>query len=296
MQTAIQDDWMDSALDIEGRNLGARARLTFTVKVFLQREPAQLLRWRTPDGWSEQQTIEWGNALRGFRNDLKRVVEEGWNGKLWLEPDRQWLHGRGERASDGWTPSIALGLQVEFVPRASAHVVIRCHRLPEPTRDEPHPFARSSMQGPYQCSNRRRSARGGVTHGTLDSRDVVPKDTGQIAAVHEFGHYIGLQHVNAASGEDGWTSDAPYGVGYQRGDIMGAGTRVEGWHAYPWCRRLRRHLGGSQPQGTGWHREGRPMVWETGASARRVLWRVRTGNHAYPSRINGPEPELVMPE
>lgn len=296
MLSRIQDDWMDSSLALDsGRSFSRRASLVFTIKVYLQRESGQLLTWNTDNGTRNQRTIDWGDAWNGWSDRLKRVVENGWNDKLYLEPSCAWLpEDRRATTAPTYVPSVALGLRIECVPRAAAHVVIRCHRLPEATPGNPNPFARSWMQGPFSCTSRRRSARGGTTHGALDSRDLEPRASGQIPAVHEFGHYIGLQHVNAAAVPQAPNSSGAYGRGYQRGDIMGGGTRIEGWHAYPWCRRLRRHLGARQPGTTDWLRRGPTMVWQTGTGAETVEWRVRCGAQAYPAYVGRPA-ELILP-
>ncbi len=75
-----------------------------------------------------------------------------------------------------------------------------------------------------------------ILDGRLDSLDLEPKPGGQIGALHEMGHYLGLNHVDHGHG-DGYGA-----VGsYQAGDIMGRGTRLDAWHAWPWKHRLPVH-------------------------------------------------------
>ncbi|MEE9491903.1 MAG: hypothetical protein V3W04_00795 [Gammaproteobacteria bacterium] len=74
----------------------------------------------------------------------------------------------------------------------------------------------------------------------LDDLDVLERNGRgtQIPIVHEMGHYLGLHHV-AGEGDE----SAAYGEGYQGGDIMGSGVRLESWHAFPWKKRLKMHIG-----------------------------------------------------
>ena len=77
----------------------------------------------------------------------------------------------------------------------------------------------------------------------------------QTVIVHEFGHVLGLDHVNPSFFRP--NDDLAYGATpHARGDLMGMGHRVEAWHAWPWLSRLADHLPDSR---AGWT-----------ASARRV--------------------------
>ena len=298
MQTNVSDDWMDSTLWLADATSVRNATLTIKVKVFLLREAQQTLSWTDSNGAPcSVQTTAWGIRWNQWRQDLARVVEDGWSDKLWLRPDRDWRTGSAlGQGGVNTTPSVALRLRVEYVPRAAAHVVIRSYCLPHPAPGQTPAFARSNMEAPFIASHRRCSLLGNDTIGNMDTNDLLPKSTGQVAAIHEFGHYIGLSHVNAvgaATAGAGPNSTLAYGVGDQRSDVMGAGSDVAGWHAYPWCRQLRRHLGGAQPNGTDW-RSRDPMVWETGRGGTRVRWRVTT-DRASPVYVGRPA-ELVIPE
>lgn len=280
MRTNISDDWMDSTLWIEEWTSERPALLAIKIKVYLQREPAQRLTWNSGNQVCSQQTIDWdASSWLRWKTDLKRVVEQGWNDQLWLEPSAQWIRTPdGRPIASPVAPSIRLRLSIDCdVPRGAAHVVIRSYRLPDENPDQTQPFARSNMHSPYAPAARRCSLRGNDVFGNMDSRDTRRKPSGQITAVHEFGHYIGLSHVNAAAVPGATNSPTAYGVGgHQRGDIMGTGSRIEAWHAYPWCRRLRRHLRGEQPRSTGWLGSN-PLIWQTGTGDRTVRWYPRTG-------------------
>jgi len=280
MHTNINDDWMNSTLWTEGWSSQRPALMTIKIKVFLQQEPPQTLTWTSNGQPRSQQTIEWDAASwQNWRDDLTRETNQGWSDKLWLEPNAQWETNRdGQTIGSPAVRSIRLRLRIDCnIPRRAGHVIIRSYRLPAPTDGQTAPFARSNMQTPYIEPHRRCSLRGDDTIGNMDSRDTIPKSSGQIAAVHEFGHYIGLSHVNAAAVPSAPNSTAAYGVGtWQRGDMMGAGTRIEPWHAYPWCQRLRRHLGGDQPRDDGWAGDN-PLRYLTGRGDREVRWTPRTG-------------------
>jgi hypothetical protein len=81
----------------------------------------------------------------------------------------------------------------------------------------------------------------------LDHLDVRWRtDIHQIACVHEFGHYLGLGHVNnpycVLNGIDTNTGICYGGTAHQSQDLMGSGMRIEEWHAGPWTQRIRQHL------------------------------------------------------
>ena len=281
MQYFLTDDWMDSHIYTRNASLLTPAVMTLRVKVFLQKEGAQSVSYTSGGTRRTQNTINWDAASwRNWRRDLVKVVNEGWSNNLYLVPDNYWMADRRGRLIEGAAPAlIQLRLQIRCdIPRESAHVIIRSYRLPDPTTANPNPFWRSNMMAPYIRSHRRCSIRGNEVVGNMDNRDLIPKSTGQIAAIHEFGHYIGLSHVNAANARDDPNGNIAYGATpYQRADVMGSGTRIEEWHAYPWCQRLRRHLGGMQPISRGWHNEI-PIQYRTGRGRRRVTWTVRVGN------------------
>ncbi len=281
MHVNVNDDWMNSTLWVQDASLVEPALLTLKVKVFLLKEGPQSMSYEDFRGRTvTQETIEWDAASwQDWVTNLPREVNRAWSNRLWLEPNRAWRTNVRDQRIDGPTAnSIRLRLSIDCtVPRSAAHVVIRSYRLPEPSDENRQPFWRSNMEGPFSDSSRRCSLRGGETFGNMDNRDLIPKPLGQLAAVHEFGHYIGLHYVNAEACRSDPNSEDAYGVtDHQRNDMMGHGTRIEPWHAFPWCQRLRRHLGGPQPQTDDWVRRN-PLTYATGTGDNQVLWYPRIG-------------------
>lgn len=171
--------------------------------------------------------VPWpAGAFAHWRERFRTIIMHEWNEKLWLLHDCA-EHVRDTRFASSWTRvrHIACVLRLEFVDDpADAHLNCAIYRLQ--TDDE---FFRSSM------------ARGGradarLLDGSLDHLDLEPRDTGQIAVVHEFGHYLGLSHVAAGT-------PTPYGIPgtTQVTDLMGGGPRFDRWHAWPWMNRARAH-------------------------------------------------------
>jgi len=279
----VDDDWMASTLWVRDVSPVRNATLTIKLKVWLNRcRPSTLTYEDTSGVQHEVTTIEWdaGSYIR-FRNKLKNVVEAGWSQRFWLVPDSDWAGCRNVYPVEGpeqWRPAIGCRLQVEFAGSpGAAHLIIDSHRLPEGADGQPVGFFRSSMSNPASTNIVHRSCTWAfnMARGTLDTGDVVDSNQNvQIAAVHEFGHYMGLSHVNAAGARaqgEGLNSNLAYGVGDQRNDYMGAGIRYATWHAYPWCRRLRRHLSGHHPGGNGWHSTN-PIQWQTAPGFDRQPW------------------------
>ncbi|MEE9491901.1 MAG: hypothetical protein V3W04_00785 [Gammaproteobacteria bacterium] len=276
----INDDWMDSYLMSGGA--AAQAELTLKIKVYLARHPATRQSYKDADDQQvEVQTLDWDSAsAHRWAVDLKNTIESGWSDKLWLIPRTDWQFNRPANPTHNYrVPCIACKLHIDYVSRSNAHVIINSYRI---NRDG---FFRSGMQGPFSPAARQCSLNGCETIGTMDTNDIYPKASGQITALHEFGHFIGLSHVNAREARNtdiDTNHDLTYGSGDQARDLMGRGSDIANWHAYPWCRRLRRHLGGNQPSRTQassiyWVRDRGPTpVWVTGVGSSEVVWQVST--------------------
>lgn len=204
------------------------ARLTLIVRVCLQPYVPDMsggLPWAlAPDhGGTLRKVVPWDTVsdpaerFPAWVARWTREIRAVWHARLWLT-------GRSPTHDYPLVPvHCRLDLRTTSTP-AHSHFFIRVRRLHE---------SETSFQSDMRVGG---GCKAIVDDGMLDHLDLEPKPvTGQLGAVHEFGHYLGLNHV-------AYGSDTPYGNNpYQRGDIMGAGTRLEGWHAWPWKHRLRLH-------------------------------------------------------
>ncbi len=232
----IRGPVLDSHLYAAQRSAGRNADLNFIVSVYLHRvEPdstglyadavggiTQILRW--PDD-------EWRRFRREFYNQVRGFFEK----RFWLVPPRgyaglDWPDGRPTHR-----PNVKCGLTLWVHDRAEhARVGVDCV-FPAPGQ-----AMRSSMSP-------------GARSGELDADDMTFQDAQPVAGevetqatvVHEIGHLLGLSHV-ARHAQSCLIDNAVacYGTtAWQRGDLMGWGSRVELWHSWPWRNRIRYHTG-----------------------------------------------------
>lgn len=245
MRRRINSQWADSVLDLNTRRRGENTSLTIKIRVFL--EPYR------PDGGieiedegerSQVRLVSWDSSeFQRWKWEFKQVVEENWNNKLWIVPDRFWgVYTVPPSTYDaGEFPNVECRLRIHHVSEAShAHLHAVVARLHDDDR-----FRRSSMIGP-DCGGRMASFF--RAQGKLDDRDLQEKEPvyGQIPVVHEMGHYLGLDHVWAdrAGMFDNTNDDEYYGAQGtdDARDLMGRGMTIRGWHAHFWRRRIRDHI------------------------------------------------------
>lgn len=274
----IRHEYWDSLLDTSHASARNNANLDIIVRTFLRRYDPEggtgtFSRPGRRDNepvvaWTDQQWTDW-------KRDFKRVLEDGiqgaggWNNRFWMVPNRSWEPQRAT-ASGGMRAhhihNIRCCLRIDLVDDENrAHLKLHVKRL-APDNEQ----ATSSMQLASQVD------RDAENYGHLDHRDLSFRDTPrgqrQIPVMHEFGHYLGLDHVARRGNDNAAYAIWPAGTqptraqSHQVGDLMGAGMRMEPWHARPWVRRIPMHIG----------RQAR------GASA--VEWRVTTAR---------PEPQFV---
>ncbi len=270
----VDDDWMASTLWVRDVSQRRHATLTLRVRMRLNLMPAEALQYRDFQGNPVTvQTIDWddGRAEIWFKEALKRVVEGGWSGRYWLLPDSDWAASQTvQNGAERIAPAISLRLQLDLDFGARhPHCVVNAYRMQRNAQGEPTGDFRSYMHSPNTLTGNARECawRQNQSIGLLTTHDVYPRTNGFVVAIHEFGHYIGLSHVNAAGaraqGADP-NGRMAYGVGAQRNDVMGAGATYDFWHTYPWCQRLRRHL--PQPgvsfSTEDWHTRS-PITWQT---------------------------------
>lgn len=188
--------------------------------------------------------LEWET----YKRDFVGTIRNHWDGKFILSPNKPWYRPR--LGSALISANIQCGLSIELVETsAQAH---QTYRIIHPVETDFRSFA--------DAPNRS----GLFTHMDLDSRWISrPTRMGtvihnvsflQTTVSHEFGHTMGLNHVNGVG-----NGDSNYGITLaQRENQMGMGGLLTASHARPWINRLRySHLINQNHQDTQVHFTGR---------------------------------------
>jgi len=179
------------------------------------------------DPWTD---AEW-NA---FTSDFVGVITRYWDRKFELTPSRPWYQARGAPVAPEAaviTCSLSVGL-VQTAAMANQHYYII---KPQETsfRSFAWPEHRKGMFTHRDLTLRWNTRRTRVGHGVRHRVSFL-----QTVVLHEFGHTLGLGHVNGSSNDD-----SAYGVTLeQREDLMGMGDHVTAREAQPWIRQMRHHL------------------------------------------------------
>jgi hypothetical protein len=184
------------------------------------------------DPWTD---AEWS----GFRANFAGIITRYWDEKFELTPNRPWYPNPGPQGPSA--ASITCNLSLEVVDSAArAH-----HRyfIIKPQESNFRSFAWASHRlGLFTHRdlsydwNTRTTRIGPVDRRGHQTRHSV--SFLQCTVLHEFGHTLGLDHVNGV-GNDDWN----YGVSLeQREDLMGMGDHLTGREAQPWKSQLRHHL------------------------------------------------------
>lgn len=177
------------------------------------------------DPWTDN---EWNT----FKSEFVNVVQRHWSDRFILDPNRPWYRPRS--GANLTSATVQCGLSIQLVETsAQAHQTFRIiHPRETNFRSYASPESRSGL----------------FTHRDLEL-NWMPSQTrvgGQVHSVdflqttvhHEFGHTLGLDHVNGSG-----NGDSAYGITLeQRENQMGMGGRLTARHAQPWITRLRSHL------------------------------------------------------
>lgn len=188
-------------------------------------------------GISTVALLPWGADFAPWSRAFKHSIERVWNNRLWLEAESS--HG-GARQRD--IPAVRCSVKIETIHHGPApHGIVRCFR------PMPNCFFRSSM-------GRAGSVRPPRPIADFCFSDVSSHSSfsgGQVVTAHEFGHFLGLGHVNTGHRKDtrfmtsNTGANSEYGqTPAQRANIMGAGNRLAAWNATPFIDALVEHLDG----------------------------------------------------
>ncbi|WAC10767.1 hypothetical protein [Dyadobacter pollutisoli] len=176
------------------------------------------------DAWDNR---DWEEYKRRF----VEVVQRHWSDRFILDPNKDWYTPRSGSTRNSAT--IQCGLSIQLVETAAqAHQTYRIiHPREDGFRSYVEEANRSGLfthQDLESHWNNRRTRVGTAIHSV---------DFLQTTINHEFGHTLGLDHVNGVG-----NSDSHYGVTLeQRENQMGMGGLLTGRHAQPWIRQMRFH-------------------------------------------------------
>lgn len=179
--------------------------------------------------------------------EYKQKVEHGWHNKLWLVPSGLWEGAISdpENTNVMLVPAVRCCLRIILVngdPHVNCDVAYLASSRNHRTSTAPLPYMGNRIIHALNID----CFSGGPNRLKADNLDLTPKPvTGQIAALHEMGHYLGLNHVNMG-GENEYGDNE-----FQRDSLMGAGMDIRSAHAWPWKNRLRHHL--TLSRSTTWH-------------------------------------------
>lgn len=176
------------------------------------------------DPWTDPEWL-------AFRVNFVNVIMRYWDHKFELRPSRPWFQARrGVGAPEA--ARITCSLSIDLVdPTEPAH---HTYHIIKPQETD----FRSFTAGRRGIFTHRDLARGEDSARTRVDGAWQDVTYFQSPVLHEFGHTLGLHHVNGRG-----NSNASYGITLQqRHDIMGMGENPTARAARPWISQLEHHV------------------------------------------------------
>lgn len=173
-----------------------------------------------------------------YKRRVKREIETYFNGEnqegiMWLKPDsiewnKKFCFTEGGQI---YIPNIRCSLRVDIVNTPNAHITYYCYNTNPANREVDYAGTNPDHLSGFLTNNSVELMHGPIQGSNYEYR--------QIPVVHEFGHYLGMDHVACPAS----TLQCYLGTGNQAEDLMGIQMGHNRSHARPWQVRLARHFG-----------------------------------------------------
>ncbi|MFO1351643.1 MAG: hypothetical protein U1F68_13630 [Gammaproteobacteria bacterium] len=182
--------------------------------------------------WTREQ---WAN----YKRRLEWQCNHYWNHRFWLRPPNSY-------SELDWPPG-------RFITRPNIWCALELRVVDDPTQAScAFEVVRLDSRFDNGLTYRSYFNRSNRT-GRLSDRDILGNNDGQIVALHEIAHALGIDHIgihnNSCRNNMNYPNgDDCYGIGAERQYINGVGLLLNRSHAEPWRRRITRHTNTNQSQ------------------------------------------------